>query len=305
MGGKSGSLETRKFYDERGWHDVGATSLDRHLFGMKQDGPIRVELDRLETERVRASLMLAGYGLNLLECGCGGNPALELMDLCSSYTGVDFSKTGIERSRAACEGLSTPTEFRVADVCALPFEDESFDAVYSAHMIYHIDDRGAQEAALREMMRLLRPGGVAVVVTANPRPLLFPIRLMKRLVADTPILGPLVDRLRPNPPIPYRPSTIRWMRGCLSELGEVDVYTYSIPSTAFYQRVNEERNPGKALWRLIRWLEVNHPRRSAYLGNYVTVVCRKAGGGPRPAASAGEQHDSKRARSNTNGAAHP
>jgi ubiquinone/menaquinone biosynthesis C-methylase UbiE len=289
MGKPSGSPKTREFYDEQGWRDVGSTSLDGHLFGVKQDGPIRIELDRLETKRIRASLALAGTDLELLECGCGGNPARKVMDLCSTYTGVDFSKSGIERSRAVCEGLETPTHFQVADVCALPFENESFDAVYSAHMIYHIDDRGAQAAALREMMRLLRPGGVAVVVTANPRPWLFPLRFLKRVIADAPILGPLLDRLRPAPPIPYRPSTIRWMRRLLSKFGEVEVYTCSIPSTAFYQRVSEKRNPGRALWRLIRWLEIYHPHLSAHLGNYVTVVCRKKGSVPRRTAETAAQ----------------
>jgi hypothetical protein len=37
-----------------------------------------------------------------------------------------------------------------ADVCALPFANDSFDAVYCAHMIYHIDSVEAQDAALTE-----------------------------------------------------------------------------------------------------------------------------------------------------------
>ncbi len=276
---KAGTPQTREFYDEHGWREKDGVSLDADLFGVKEDGPIRIELHRARTDRVRASLRRAGEGLELLECGCGGNPARELMDLCAHYTGVDFSETGIERARAAYEDSPIPTEFHVADVCALPFEDESFDAVYSAHMIYHIDDRAAQRAALDEMIRLLRPGGVAVIVTANPRPLLSPGRLARRLIADTPVVGELVDGMRARPPLPYSPRTIRWMKRHFEDHGTVEVSGYSIPTTAFYQGVTEHENPGKLAWQLVRSLELRAPHLSAYLGNYVTVAYEKANPG--------------------------
>ena len=44
-------------------------------------------------------------------------------------------------------------------------------------MLYHIPDSAGQRSALHEMLRVVRPGGVLVLITANPRPLLFPIRL--------------------------------------------------------------------------------------------------------------------------------
>jgi SAM-dependent methyltransferase len=52
-----------------------------------------------------------------------------------------------------------------ADARALPFPDASFDVAYTLSSIEHIRDRRGVRAAAREMARVLRPGGHAVIVT--------------------------------------------------------------------------------------------------------------------------------------------
>jgi SAM-dependent methyltransferase len=273
----SGTERTKRFYEERGWKEEDGASVDRKLFGVKEDGPIRIRLYRLHMDRVRAGLSSAGAPLNLLECGCGGNPDRQVIDLCSRYTGVDFSEVGLDMARASFADVGIPHEFRAADVCHLPFPDATFDAVYSAHMIYHIEDPRAQEAALAEFLRVVRPGGTVVLVAANPRPLAFPIRLVRRILADLPVFGPLFNKARAKSPIPYKPMPIGWMRQRLMRGGNsVSVVTYAIPSTTFNQKVTEYEGLGKLVWKGIQWLDVNCPRLSAYLGNYVIYVAKKA-----------------------------
>ena len=51
-------------------------------------------------------------------------------------------------------------EFRAADVYELPFDDESFDVVHAHQLLQHLTD---PVAALVEMRRVLRPGGVLAV----------------------------------------------------------------------------------------------------------------------------------------------
>lgn len=92
----------------------------------------------------------------LLDAGCGtGFNLLELSRL-GRATGVDLSADAI----AFCHERGVRAAR--ANVLALPFADGTFDAVTSFDVIYHAwvtDDR----AAVRELARVLRPGGVLLV----------------------------------------------------------------------------------------------------------------------------------------------
>lgn len=48
----------------------------------------------------------------------------------------------------------------VADACRLPFADDAFDFAYAINIIHHLPDRDAQATAMREIHRVLRPGGL-------------------------------------------------------------------------------------------------------------------------------------------------
>lgn len=271
-----GTRETQRFYNEVGWKESDGASVNNNLFGVKEDGPIRVELHRLHYDRIRSALSRAGTHLSLLECGCGGNPEKLLLDMCSRFTGVDFSDTGIQMAKSSFADVGIPSHFQTADVCALPFKDGEFDAVYCAHMIYHIGDPAAQDAAISELMRVVRPGGVVVLVVANPRPWAFPIRFARRIAADMPLVGPILNRMRPKPPLPYKPMPIGWMRRRLARGGSVEVVGAGIPSTAYFQKMTEFRGVGKLVWKTIRWVDFSFPKLSAYLGNYATMSCTRS-----------------------------
>jgi SAM-dependent methyltransferase len=268
--------ETKEFYDETGWRIREGRTVDAVLFGDHETGPLRATLQRRRLDRVRAALQQAGAGLRLIEAGCGGNPSMGLLDLCSHYTGVDISTTGLQLAEERLRDAGVPFVLREADVCDLPFEDESFDAAYSAHVIYHIRDPEAQRAAFREIARVVRSSGVAVFVLANPLPLLFPIRVARRLAATNTRLSGLLDGIRRKPPLPYRPMPLGWMREQLAPFGEVSIACYALESVWFNQHVSERRGLGRLLWRAAELAERRHAHRLTRLGNFVQIVLRKA-----------------------------
>jgi SAM-dependent methyltransferase len=206
---QKGTTATRDFYDTVGWRQKGDALVDTCLFGWS-NGPIRQSLEAQRKQRVRHAV--GGPGLKLAELGCGGTPAIFLADCCKTYTAVDFSLTGLSEATAALKGTNVPFETIEADITDLPFDDGVFDVVYSAHAIYHIDTIDGQMTAFREAMRVVRPGGRAVFVLANPFPLLFPLRLIRRVLAITPGLNALLNRLRAKPPLPFLPMRLGWMK---------------------------------------------------------------------------------------------
>jgi ubiquinone/menaquinone biosynthesis C-methylase UbiE len=99
-------------------------------------------------------------GWRLLDAGCGpGTITLGLARAVEpgQVVGIDIeeSQFASARERAEREGLNV--EFRRASVYELPFQDASFDAVFSHALLEHLRDASA---ALVEMRRVLKPGGL-------------------------------------------------------------------------------------------------------------------------------------------------
>src|SRR5213082_1393774 len=124
----------------------------------------RVEQHRYEKEwHIPAAADFAStHGLSVLEIGCGvGTDGLQFARAGATYTGVDLTEAAVELARKNFESAGMPGQFRVSDAERLDFTDESFDIVYSHGVLHHTPDI---EAAVREIHRVLRPGGRAIVM---------------------------------------------------------------------------------------------------------------------------------------------
>lgn len=103
-------------------------------------------------------------------------------------TGIDVSPVIVAEAAARNPGL----EAVVADVRRLPFADATFDDVFSGSTLDHFDTVADIDVALRELARVLRPGGRIVVSLDNPANPLVAIRN-----------GPLQGLLRRTGIVPY------------------------------------------------------------------------------------------------------
>jgi len=106
--------------------------------------------------------------MRLLDCGCGpGSITFGLAQLVApgEVVGVDMAEAQLEQARATVtEQRALNVRFERANVYALPFPDDAFDAVFSHAVVEHLRE---PIAALKEMRRVLKPGGVLGIRDAD------------------------------------------------------------------------------------------------------------------------------------------
>jgi SAM-dependent methyltransferase len=101
-------------------------------------------------------------GARLLEVGCGmGTDLLQFARGGAKVTGVDLTPRSIEISRQHLAVYGERGDFAISDGETLPFDNDSFDVVYSNGVLHHTPDTAG---AVREVHRVLRPGGQARVM---------------------------------------------------------------------------------------------------------------------------------------------
>jgi len=101
-------------------------------------------------------------GKKVLEVGVGlGADHEQFARYGAELFGIDLTERAIAHTRRRFEQLGLQSTLQVADAEALPFDDDSFDVVYSWGVIHHSPDTAK---AVREIHRVLKPGGVARVM---------------------------------------------------------------------------------------------------------------------------------------------
>jgi SAM-dependent methyltransferase len=122
----------------------------------------------LRSHRWRTAVNSAGYllphlnpGDRVLDIGCGpGTITADLAALAAPgrVTALEVTDAALDlaRTEIATRGLTT-VDFAVGDVHTLDVPDDSFDVVHAHQVLQHVGD---PVAALREMRRVCRPGGL-------------------------------------------------------------------------------------------------------------------------------------------------
>jgi demethylmenaquinone methyltransferase/2-methoxy-6-polyprenyl-1,4-benzoquinol methylase len=132
-------------------------------------------------------------------CGTGDLAVADLRAGAAMVTGLDFSARMLERARRKSEAVT----WVQGDLLALPFDDASFDAATIGFGIRNVADL---ELGLRELRRVLRPGGrLAILEITRPRGVVRPFFSLwfDRIV-------PLAGRLLPGgSAYTYLPESVR------------------------------------------------------------------------------------------------
>lgn len=146
------------------YHDWEAQSYDEKWSISFDDRCTSIVRDRfmrvLESSSVPGEVLPFG---RVLEFGAGTgffSLNLKLAGLVEDVHVSDLSPGMVEAAKQNAQRLGFTIEGQVADAESLPYEDDSFDLVVGHAVIHHIPD---VDAALREVLRVLRPGGRFVI----------------------------------------------------------------------------------------------------------------------------------------------
>ncbi len=201
--------EVREFYDTKGWVED-----EQGLFAETKATSDTRSIGRDFTNRciARVGKYFSKGGKYLLDAGCGPIPYQELMrygDRFEKRVCVDISVKGLWAAR---QKLGERGLYLQGDLANLPLKTGSMDAITCNHVIYQLPPEH-QAAAWLELWRVLKPGGMAVVVYFSSKP-----RLAWKLEAVSKVLfGDLAVKNEGgsvSEELPHHPMPLSWFEGC-------------------------------------------------------------------------------------------
>lgn len=254
--------QVRDFYDSTGWQS-GTAGSDA-VYG---DAQLWEDLRPCAAAYVSACRLkllefLPQSGTRILDAGSGPIQYPEYLEYSRGFAQrvcVDLSQRALDEAR---EKLGDRGDYVRASLLELPFPDDHFDAAVSLHTIYHIE-RDRQEAAVWELVRVLKPGARAVVVYANPDRLAARV---KRLVRR--------ERLPAAGPIYFFAHPLSWWKRFSDEAG-VEIMPWRSLNANESRRLIPDNVLGVRLFRAVLSLETGFPRGATWAGCYPMIILTK------------------------------
>ncbi|MBN8562225.1 MAG: methyltransferase domain-containing protein [Leptolyngbya sp. UWPOB_LEPTO1] len=165
------SEQIQQFYDAASglWEQVWGEHMHHGYYGA--DGKTQKERRQAQIDLIEELLKWAGItkAEKILDVGCGiGGSSLYLAEkFGAEATGITLSPVQANRAKERSRVAQISANFQVADALNMPFEDNSFDLVWSLESGEHMPDK---QKFLAECYRVLKPGGTFIMATWCHRP---------------------------------------------------------------------------------------------------------------------------------------
>jgi ubiquinone/menaquinone biosynthesis C-methylase UbiE len=198
--------------------------------------------------------------LRLLDVGCGTGQSRRLYaQYVKLYAGIDLSYEALRFARQQ----APDSHWARADACVLPFADGAFDVVAFSSVLHHIPDYAS---ALREALRVLRPGGQVFAFDPN---LLHPAMALFRHPASPLYLSAGVS---PN----ERPLTSGALRHAFTSAGFLDVRQRCQSNIPFRSVAPRLIDACIGLYNVADWL-MEYTGLARCFGTFVVTAGKKRG----------------------------
>ncbi len=250
-----------EFYESEGWtEDEEGRAFATRAFVDTRNAPFAFTRRCMR----RLNRYFAEGGRYLLDAGSGPIPHPELIDYGAHFQQrvcVDLSVRGLRTARSK---LGNRGVYLQADLTQLPIRSGSIDAVTCNHVIYQIPAEN-QAAVFRELWRVLKPGGIGVVVYWwREAPLAWRIERLARLVTSRQTLSDAPDQPAPPQVFMDEPQSLSWFERQEWPF-RYRIESFRIVSNAFMRNYISDDWRGSVLLNALYRLQALAPK---YCGRY-------------------------------------
>jgi SAM-dependent methyltransferase len=257
--------QVRDFYDNEGWQADPAAD------AVYADAQLWEDLRSCAAEYVSACRRkvldhLPSSGERILDAGSGPIQYPEYLEYSAGFEKrvcVDLSQRALAEAQTK---LGDRGDYVNASLLELPFPADHFDAAVSLHTIYHIE-RDRQETAVRELIRVVKPGARAVVVYANPDRLAARLKRVARRSRD-PGAGPIYFFAHP----------LSWWERFAGE-ADVEIVPWRTLNANESRTLIPDNALGAGVFRAVLGFERAVPGLATWAGCYPMIILTKRGPG--------------------------
>jgi ubiquinone/menaquinone biosynthesis C-methylase UbiE len=257
----------KKFYTSG-----GGWAVDKN--GIAQDTYIFEDLRECAQDYNRASRLrvlnhLPSKGEYILDAASGPVQYPEYRAYSKNFTKrycVDISDDALALAQ---KNIGSHGEFLNVSIMEMDLPDNFFDAVVSMHTIYHID-KDLQEKAIRNFLRMVKPGKPIVVVYHNPQSIFSGFGL-------TPAIKGIVKKIvgyKTKNPLYFFNHKLGWWKR-FTDTAEVKMFPSAMMEIHDAKRFIPNNSLGKKMFSILYQLENRFPNLFVRIGRYPIIVLTK------------------------------
>ena len=273
---KENALE---FYNSIGWETEGEVTEDA-----KRWEDLREHAKEYVSKcRLRVLRHIPTNGEYLLDMASGPIQYKEYLEYSKNFKKrycVDLSSEALETAE---KKIGNHGVFLHGNFLSIPLEDNFFDCAISLHTIYHIN-HDLQEAAVRKLVAVTKPGKPVIIVYSNPDTLSLtaPYRFVRNIAAYLYRLpGKMISRLKngkQNKEIPFNlyihPHPNKWWL-TFSDVADVKILPWRSFSTDMQKSLFPDNRLGKKMLAILFKLEDSYPNFFAKYFQYPMIILTK------------------------------
>lgn len=251
----------RHFYDEEGWTKDESGVL-KDTANWAPDRPAHREHTRSMRERLAG--VFGEGGKLFLNCGCG--PFTDSAMFYSADFGLRLCADISARALSLCkERLKDGGLYLCTSMTNLGLEESTCDATLCEHALYHVN-RNLQERAVRELIRVTKPGQPIVIIYSNP---LGPLNLLEDLYRLTGI-----NRLFGRGRLYFFRYRLSWWKR-FGDSCDVEIRPFDPISKRQANVLLPSQGLARVFFRICAQLEQRYPGLARQLWSYPVIILRK------------------------------